>query len=147
MANARKILVLGLKAHNSVYLFKIFEIMKIKSAIFCLSFLFISSFSFGQDMFNVKNQAQNSLKVLQEQLTKVAPDLTLTDNQIVKLEKVFLKSNKEKEDLIKSSAHKSQYAADAKAIDDKYAPTIASILTEKQRVAFEKVRSMAPKGE
>ena len=113
--------------------------MKHFISVFFFSLLFVCNSIYGQEIFDVRNQAKNNLKVLQEGLKKYAPEAVLSNTQLVKLEKVFIKSNQEKEDLIKAGAHKSDYAVQVVEIDQKYYSAIESILSTKQRTALRKM--------
>jgi hypothetical protein len=115
--------------------------MKLKLPLFILAFLFVIGSTAGQEIFNVRNQASNNLKILEEGIKKHAPDAVLTSSQLIKLEKIFIKSNQEKRDLIKAGTHKSDFVEQTFEIDEKYLPTIESILNEKQKLALRKLKA------
>lgn len=112
--------------------------MNIKT-IAVILFSFIAFTGFGQEMFDVKKQTANNIKTLKEKITRVIPETTFTRNQEVRLEKVFLKMNKEMKAMVQQATAKGAYAEQVAKLQAQYKPMIESILTTDQKAAFTKI--------
>ena len=90
----------------------------------------------GQTMFDVKQQAENGLKTLTSVVFGDSGE-SFTKNQLIKLERIYLKMNQDRKELLRKGSSKGDFSRASAAIEKNYAPMIESVLSSSQRLKLQ----------
>lgn len=112
--------------------------MKLLKTICLLLFVFSVNSIFGQASISDNDYVKGSISQLKTQFTKVGSSATLSDAQVLKLEKIFAEKEVKFNSITSKYRDKGDLGAAFAELDKEYLPQVESVLNFEQKTALRK---------
>ncbi|HPK10645.1 MAG TPA: hypothetical protein PK147_01850 [Saprospiraceae bacterium] len=106
-----------------------------KRILIVMFFSLVTNFLIGQNE-DAKMQAQAQVEKVNSVISGIDPSLQLSQNQIVKLERLYMEKRLKINELKTKNLYKNEFSVEAKKIEDNYKYAIDAVFTPDQKYAF-----------